>query len=554
MALLSATFGLMHSLTSGFAAGLFRVEQQAHTADELASLSIALRDAERAQMTFLLTGSEPAWAQFESEATRISEQFEALRGGAGANSELNARLMEIEPALGAALSHMETVMRQRRTYGSAVQQGNEMATARDGVDEVVHSLLAAQRQVTSATRSRMASDIASGIRRELLAFAILLLVSSGTAFWFVSLRRECVLTRQSAREIEAKAETWGAIFNSIPTPIAIAGEQRRMIACNTAFERLLMWSSTDLADQDLNEFAVPTPLRIEAAEHAEHVLAGTTRCLMTRRVRKGGNPVEVLMKSAPLVVNGSAAGIVNLYLEPADQKIRQLESAANTASDQRDAAIEEKNRLASDLVTVLGRPLKELRSTARLLNDGEESAHAARLQQALQAVDVMSATVQQLSDLQQAERGKLYLQRIEFNVREVVSSSLPSAIDPNVPERLIGDPLRLRQVIEILGQAGTQSTGKAALCVELESNNGSQVCLHFSFAGDLGPDVDSASVARRLALKLLALMGGRIWGDVQSRAGLQFHAVFSLPHTKPMPLASERSSTLAASATRRLYS
>jgi hypothetical protein len=117
-------------------------------------------------------------------------------------------------------------------------------------------------------------------------------------------------------------------------------------------------------------------------------------------------------------------------------------------------------------------------------------------------------------------------------------------------ERIVGDPQKLRQVIEMLGQTRSQGAGQVALSVELESETSNQVCLHFSFAGvrHFGTDVEETSVAKRLAVRLLALMGGRVWGDAHARSGLQFHAMFALPTQMPRPPADEHTSALTGSA------
>jgi len=74
------------------------------------------------------------------------------------------------------------------------------------------------------------------------------------------------------------------------------------------------------------------------------------------------------------------------------------------------------------------------------------------------------------------------------------------------------------------------------------------VCLHFSFAGHFGTDVEGTSVAKRLAVRLLALMGGRVWGDANARGGMQFHVMFALSTQVTRPLADEHVAALAGSA------
>jgi hypothetical protein len=131
--------------------------------------------------------------------------------------------------------------------------------------------------------------------------------------------------------------------------------------------------------------------------------------------------------------------------------------------------------------------------------------------------------------------GLLQLQFIEFDLRELLEkTSLPHSVQCAVPKRMLGDPRRLRQIVEMFGsEPGT------SLTVELESADASQVCLYFAFGRRCAPegDVTQDALTRRLATQLVTLMGGRIWSDLNSPAGLQFHAMFPTPgrvsHTEP---------------------
>ena len=101
-------------------------------------------------------------------------------------------------------------------------------------------------------------------------------------------------------------------------------------------------------------------------------------------------------------------------------------------------------------------------------------------------------------DFSKYEAGKLGLDSVEFSVRTLLREILrplalrasvsglrfESAVDDAVPERLIGDPMRIGQVLRnLVGNAiKFTNAGKVAVRVHGESMHGSRVTLSFSIA------------------------------------------------------------------------
>jgi CheY-like chemotaxis protein/HPt (histidine-containing phosphotransfer) domain-containing protein len=164
-------------------------------------------------------------------------------------------------------------------------------------------------------------------------------------------------------------------------------------------------------------------------------------------------------------------------------------------------------------------------------------------------------------DLSKIEAGKLELERTPFQVRyattDVVRSISMSAaskrlelivdIARDVPEAVVGDPGRLRQVIvNLVGNAiKFTERGEVAVRAVVESRHGSEVVLHFTVRDTgIGIPADKhatvfklfeqadTSTTRKyggtglgLAIcgNLVQLMGGRIWLESEPGHGSTFH-------------------------------
>lgn len=157
--------------------------------------------------------------------------------------------------------------------------------------------------------------------------------------------------------------------------------------------------------------------------------------------------------------------------------------------------------------------------------------------------------INDILDLSKIEAGQMELEEVEFSLYELVEKALDpfmpkadqkgleliSFISPNVPDKVSGDPTRLRQIIYNLlaNSAKFTEKGEVVLKVDLEAKVGDLARLHFSVA-DTGigiPDnrqeaifesftQGDGSTTRKyggtglgttISKQIVEMMGGRIW-------------------------------------------
>ncbi|MBI2480999.1 MAG: response regulator, partial [Planctomycetia bacterium] len=164
-------------------------------------------------------------------------------------------------------------------------------------------------------------------------------------------------------------------------------------------------------------------------------------------------------------------------------------------------------------------------------------------------------------DFSKIEAGKLELDATNFGLRDCVGKTaqtlgvraadkgieLHCRIDPALPDNLIGDAGRLRQIIVNLAGNAIEFTevGEVVIDVTEESRTDDQVCLHFSVK-DTGIGISAeqqeavfgafqqadTSITRKfggtglglaISTQLVAMMGGRIWLESELGRGTTFH-------------------------------
>lgn len=182
--------------------------------------------------------------------------------------------------------------------------------------------------------------------------------------------------------------------------------------------------------------------------------------------------------------------------------------------------------------------------------------------------------INDILDFSKIEAGKLELEAISFSLRQCLGSmlkplgvradqkglELTADIAAVVPDHLIGDPMRLRQILINLTDNAIKFTerGDVTLGVTVESTRGDLHCLHFTIT-DTGVGIPEekralifeafaqadgtttrtyggTGLGLSIATQLVQHMGGRIWVESTLGKGTTFHFTVRMPvrHT-PAP-------------------
>ncbi len=276
-----------------------------------------------------------------------------------------------------------------------------------------------------------------------------------------------------------------------------------------------------------------------------------------RQLRRSRDELELRVKERTSELMYS-----NQALEAEIDVRRRTEEQLTVAKDAAEAASRAKSDFLANMSHEIRTPINgilgmtDITLSTDLSDEQREYLEAVKI-----SSDSLLSIVNDILDFSKIEARKLTLEKTPFNlavsVDELIRSvslrarqkklALHANLDPDIPSNLVGDPLRLRQVLLNLTDNAIKFTSKGSVTLSVTTDWASEdeAALHFAVA-DTGIGIpaqkqktifeafsqaDTSSTRRyggtglglTISYQLVALMGGQLWVESQPGTGSTFH-------------------------------
>ncbi|HXN24639.1 MAG TPA: response regulator [Candidatus Dormibacteraeota bacterium] len=362
------------------------------------------------------------------------------------------------------------------------------------------------------------------------------------------------------KRVQERTSYLNALIENSPLAILVLDAAEKCQLCNPAFEHMFQYSRLEIIGKPIDGLLAHGDLLAEARNISRGTLGGTPSTVVTQRMRKDGSLVDVELHGVPLVVNGEVVGSIGIYQDISVRK--RAEDAMQQAKEAAEAASRAKSEFLANMSHEIRTPMNGIMGMTELVLDTElNSEQREYLNMAKLSADSLLSLINDILDYSKIEAGKLEIEVIDFNLGDTIGETMKTlslrahqkglelAYDfaPDVPDAIVGDPGRLKQIIvNLVGNAiKFTESGEVILYVQADWRSNDDIQLHLTISdtgigiavdkqvaifeaftqadGSMSRTYGGTGLGLTISSRLVALMHGRIWVESEPSKGSRFH-------------------------------
>jgi PAS domain S-box-containing protein len=359
-------------------------------------------------------------------------------------------------------------------------------------------------------------------------------------------------TARVKAELEQALLEQNAVLEHTPVSVCFV-KDRVIVRCNSGFEKLFGYDKGEPVGKS-TRILYATDEEWEEAGADYQTIAGHVYVGDAKFVRKDGTPIWCADHGAALDPKDLSKGTVWTALDVTERK--RAEEAIRAAKEAAEEASRMKSEFLANMSHEIRTPMNGVIGMSRLaLKTDLDPKQRNYVEKIAASAESLLRIINDILDFSKVEAGKVVLEKVPFRLDDILDNlsnlivlkteatgvEVVFRVGGNIPALLVGDPLRLGQVLVNLGINAAKFTrqGEIVVGVQLLELRERTAVLQFSVA-DTGIGMTEAQLAKlfqsfsqadgsitrkyggtglglAISKQLVEIMGGRV--DVQSTVG-----------------------------------
>ena len=387
---------------------------------------------------------------------------------------------------------------------------------------------------------------------------------NGLPVRYIGIRTDITERKAIEAQLEDQLQLVEELIEAIPLPLYLKDPKGRYQCINRAFELFFGVRREDILYRTLADLLRPEEVALHAGKDAELYDSGGSQAYEARVTTRDGVAHDTIYRKAILrMPDGSIRGLLGTIIDITDRK--QAEASLLRAMEAAEAA----NRAKSDFLANMSHEIRTpmngvigMTDLALSTNLGDEPREYLEIVKS--SAESLLTIINDILDFSKIEAGKMEIERISFHLPKLFSDAVKTLalrthekglelvldLDPSLPEFVLGDPGRLRQVLINLAGNAIKFTERGEVVVSVRpgaSPGEVHLAVRDTGVGIAADKLDhifeafsqeDSSTTRRfggtglgltISSRLVAMMGGRMWVDSRLGEGSTFHVALPLP-------------------------
>lgn len=365
----------------------------------------------------------------------------------------------------------------------------------------------------------------------------------------------------AAQSLKREVKMLGSLVDGLPDFLYAKDLDSRFVIANTAVAEAMRSTPSELTGRSDADFYAPELARSFLEDEQSVLRSGEPLINRSEQAKdRDGNDIIILTTKVPLKdEQGKTIGLIGVGRN-ITERVR-AEEETKLAREAADAANRAKSEFLANMSHEIRTPMNGVIGMSELLLETSLDAGQRECAETIhESGRTLLAIINDILDFSKIEAGRLELELLEMDVRATVEDTsrvlavqahakgieLTVSIDPAIPELIVGDPGRLRQIITNLAGNAIKFTAHGEVNIEVQrlASAAPSVKLQFTVR-DTGIGIPAnrigslfqaftqvdASTTRRfggtglglsIVSKLVGLMGGAIGVESEEGAGSRF--------------------------------